>query len=462
MGKVPQTYYDFVMDYAPYVYVIPGSGPDLTWGRAVFASAFAINFLYQAYFAKQFENSKNDILNKIVELADFILAQQCTDLTKKAYGGFKSNENSTYYYSIDACRAIPSLLQAYKLTNNVDYLNSAKLAGQVFLKTMQDQQTYGGFARAVDFDDNWLLELDVECLYGLIGLRMLCSYDSESKSLYESMMKKAADFLCEGLENLWLYYSPSDGKWHRIGLNENEIYDDSFAYALLGLYDYEGWSQTVERVYNLINSIRACAEYPAYNPAICWAGYIDVVKRFPACGYYDAVTAGILWKIRKYHDKSSFEFAMKIVEKHAEDFMFWGVKFDDYSPVENKQAMATVCWLAQFFLNYSESVTPYTRILQVYGENVLLYPVREASSTIYYGEAIPIKAIVQPARIEEMVIEPGYAITDYITLYTFAPIRPRDKIERKGVEYEVSSVQEFSFKSELMYRTAICRRLLGQ
>ncbi|MEM3551829.1 MAG: hypothetical protein QXV01_12160, partial [Candidatus Bathyarchaeia archaeon] len=162
MGAVPEAYYQFVMDYAPYVYVIPESGPDPAWGRAAFAAAFAIDFLSEAYSAKQFKDRKTAIYDKIVSLADWLLTQQCTDPQKKAYGGFKSNENSTYYYSVDACRVIPSLLRAYELTNDADYLNAAKLSGSTFLKTMQDQQAYGGFARAVTIEDAWLLQLDVE------------------------------------------------------------------------------------------------------------------------------------------------------------------------------------------------------------------------------------------------------------------------------------------------------------
>jgi hypothetical protein len=37
-----------------------------------------------------------------VELADWILTQQCTDSEKQAHGGFKSAESSTQYYSVDA------------------------------------------------------------------------------------------------------------------------------------------------------------------------------------------------------------------------------------------------------------------------------------------------------------------------------------------------------------------------
>ena len=34
MGAVPDAYYRFVVDYAPYVYVAPESGRDLAWVKA--------------------------------------------------------------------------------------------------------------------------------------------------------------------------------------------------------------------------------------------------------------------------------------------------------------------------------------------------------------------------------------------------------------------------------------------
>jgi hypothetical protein len=267
--KVPSAYYQFIIDYAPYLYVIPGSGPDLTWGKATLAAAFAIDFLYEAYSDSQFATKQTEIYNKIVELADFILTQQNTDPAKEACGGFKSTETSTSYYAVDASRAIPALIKAYKLTGTTGYLDAAKLAGATFLYNMQHppiptvhDKYYGGFARAVDINDNWLPEMDIENLYGLIGLAMLVEEDPASKSTYEVMMSDLVDFLRSGFEELWLEYRPppgGDGQWHRVGLNENEIYDDPFAYALIGLYDYEGWSLTVQKVYNFINTIRASA-----------------------------------------------------------------------------------------------------------------------------------------------------------------------------------------------------------
>jgi len=460
LGTVPEAYYTFVVDYAPYVYVIPNSGPDMSFGRAVLAAAFAIDFLSEAYNANQFEDRKTEIYNKIVSLADWILTQQCTNNAKKAYGGFKSNENSTYYYAIDACRVIPSLLKAYELTNDADYLNAAKLAAGTFLKTMQDQQAYGGFARAVDIDDNWLLQLDIECLYGLIGLKMLSEkYDAANASLYQNMMRNAVDFLREGFEGLWLYFDPADGRWHRVGLSENEVYDDCFAYALLGLYEYEGWNPSCRKVYSFLNSVGSSNKYPAYNAAVCWAGYIDVISRLPACPYYDAVTSGILWKVRWEHDKPSLAYSMKIIERHAEEFMFWGVKHADYSPVENRKAMATVCWLARLFLNYEEPRTRFTQLLRAHGAAVTLYPVKESGESVSYGEGVDIQAFIENARADEVLIEPGYLSSDYITVYAFAPFRVRDKIRLGSVDYEVLSVQAFDWRGDPAYFKAYCRRL---
>ncbi len=462
MGTVPEAYYQFIMDYAPNVYVIPPNSPDPAFGKGVLAASFAIDFLHDAYSAKQFRDRQTDIYDKIVSLADWILTQQCLDPARKAYGGFQSAEGSTYYYSVDACRALPSLLRAYRLTDDSTYLDSAKLAAATFLKTMQDQQAYGGFARAVTLSDAWLLQLDIECLYGLIGLKMLGEEnDTSNASVYQGIMSKAAGFLRDGFEGFWLNFDPSDSSWHRVGLNENEVYDDPFAYALLGLYAVEGWSVSCQKVYNALNNIRANAKYPAYNPAVCWAGYIEVVSRFSACDYYDAVTSGILWKIRSNHDKPSLKLSIEVIAKHAEAFMFWGAKHTDYSYVENKKSMVTVCWLAALFLHYEEPSTQFTKILRCKGETVTLYPVREAAATVTYGEALDLLAVVSALKAEQVMLEAGYYLNDYVAFYTFLPVRVRDKIRRQGEDYEIQTVTPFTFADQRFYFKSIARRLIG-
>jgi len=540
MGTVPQAYYDFIMHYAPYFYVIPtlmtvdasagqknvtvadGSkfqagylveikddahsewntvasvagnvvtmqnnlaytyyvakngkveGPDPAYGKGAFPAAFAIDFLYEAYSASQFASKQTEIKNKIVELADFILTQQCTDPAKKAYGGFKNSEAGTEYWSIDAGRCIPPLLKAYTLTSTVGYLNAAKLAGYTFLYNMQHQPSilgvhdkyYGGFARYVTIADAWSQPMNVEDLYDFIGLKMLAeTYDIVNKTTYETMMTDAIAFLREGFEDLYLWFDPKpsgDGKWHRVGLSETQIYDDPMSFALLGLYTYEGWSPTCQRVYNFIQTIRASAQYPAYNPAICWPGYIDVVTRFPACTYYDAITSGILWKIRAVHDKPSLALSMQIINKYQKEFLVsWGPLFTDYSPITAQKAMGNTSWLAQLFLNYADPLTNFTRILDLEGENLLLYPIREAAETVTYSEALSIKATVTVGTAGEIMIEPGYMLEDHITIYTFLPIRVHDKVRRAGVDYEVLTVQGFDLNGDPEYYKSVCRRLIG-
>ena len=539
MGVVPEVYYQFITNYAPYFYVIAtamtqdppagqknvavtdGSkfkvgypveikdeahaewnrvasingnvltmennlaytyyvnkdgkveGPDPAYDRGAFPAAFAIDFLYEAYGAKQFEARKTEILNKIAELADFILTQQCTDDLKKAYGGFKSSESSTQYYAIDAGRVIPALLKAYALTSTAGYLNAAKLAGYTFLYTMQHEPAnlgihdkyYGGFANYVSIADAWDTVMSIENLYCLIGLKMLAdTYDVANASRYNTMMSDLVAFLRDGFEQLYLWFNPKpsgDGKWHRVGINETEVYDDPMSFALLGLYTYESWGLTCQRVYNFIQTIRASAQYPAYHPAICWPGYIDVVTRFPACAYYDAVTSGILWKIRAAYDKISYAFSMQVIEKYQNEFMYWGPLFTDYSPITEQKAMTNVSWLARLFLNYKEPLTSFTRILRSKGEYVLLYPIRQAADTVTYSEPLDILAIVSPTRVDEIFIEPGYIVNDYITVYVFAPLRQHDKIRRKGEDYEVLGVQAFDFQNETAYFKANCRRLIA-
>lgn len=82
MGNVPEAYYQFVMDYAPNVYVI---------------ASFAIDFLCEAYSTEQFEDRKADIYAKIVSIADWVLTQQCLEPARKGYGGFKSSETKQAY-----------------------------------------------------------------------------------------------------------------------------------------------------------------------------------------------------------------------------------------------------------------------------------------------------------------------------------------------------------------------------
>lgn len=539
MGTIPGAYFQFIMHYAPYFYVIPtvlasdaaagqpnvtvtdGSkfqanfpveikdsahsewaevasvldnvvtlksnladsyfvskaalmeGPDSAYGRGAFAAAFAVEFLSEAYLAKQFSASKAAILTKIVSLSDWLLTQQCTDPDQAAYGGFKSSEASTAYYSSDAGNAIPALLKAYELTLTASYLSAAVLAGSVFLNHMQSEPSalgvhdryYGGFAEYVTASDGWSQQMNAADLYCLIGLKMLAdTYDVDRAPVYYKMMADVADFLRAGLESLFLYFYPlpsGDGAWHRLGLKNTEVYDDPVAFALLGLYSFEGWSVSCQRVYNAVQSIKASGEQPAYIPDVCWPGYIDVVTRFPACTYYDGVTIGILEKIRREKDPPAAKLAHDIAKKYAEQFLNWGPLFTDYSPLTPSKAMANVAWIARMFLNYSEPSTQFMRVLKSKGEAVLLYQVKQAADSTTYGDPLELAAMVSQLKAEQVLIEPGYILNDYLAFYTFVPVRSHDKIRRQGENYEVQTVEPYVFGNQRFYFKSTARRLLA-
>jgi hypothetical protein len=101
----------------------------------------------------------------------------------------------------------------------------------------------------------------------------------------------------------------------------------------------------------------------------------------------------------------------------------------------------------------------FQQVLRTIGEDVTHYPFQADGS---YGEPQTIQAVVSMARIDEILIEPGYLINDYITVYTDTEIKKQDKIRWNDADYEVLTVQPFTWKGTLAYYKASCRRLIGQ
>lgn len=68
--------------------------------------------------------------------------------------------------------------------------------------------------------------------------------------------------------------------------------------------------------------------------------------------------------------------------------------------------------------------------------------------------------MVSQLKAEQVLIEPGYYINDYLAFYTFLPVRSHDKIRRQGEDYEVQTVSPFTFDNQRLYFKSIARRLL--
>lgn len=121
--------------------------------------------------------------------------------------------------------------------------------------------------------------------------------------------------------------------------------------------------------------------------------------------------------------------------------------------------MANVSWIARMFLNYAEPITPFTKILKSKGESVLLFPVRQAADSVSYGESLCMQAVVSSLRAEQVYIEAGYYLEDYLAVYTFLPVRSHDKIRREGQDYEVQTVTPNTYANQRLLFKSLVRRL---
>ncbi len=215
----------------------------------------------------------------------------------------------------------------------------------------------------------------------------------------------------------------------------------------------------MQRVYDLIQSIPQNSTYPAYQPCVCWPGYINVISKTPDSAYYDAVTIGILESIRKAVDKPSYELAYQIANKYPDEFMYWGPLFTDYSPITPQKAVTEVAWLGRMYLKYSLPLTDIVYAIETEGERVQLFSVQQAEAVTTYAEPLPISAIVSNVKVEELLLEAGYILTDYKNLYSLIPVRPRDKIRHQGIDYEVQWVQKVIQEKEILHYKSQLRRL---
>ena len=93
-------------------------------------------------------------------------------------------------------------------------------------------------------------------------------------------------------------------------------------------------------------------------------------------------------------------------------------------------------------------------ILEDYGESIIWYPRKEV------GTSVIIKVIVQTVQATEIAIESDYSSKDYIRIYFLSDIDQQDKIMHQSMKYKVETIQDTRFEKQLIYRTAICKRVI--
>lgn len=387
-------YVDFLIDYAPaYYYNTTSDSVETSWGSGPAPAAFAIQALYSAYYHPYFRSRQAEIYAKIVECANLIVAYQCDEPAKLAYGGFKPASDGTYYYAIDGARGLEGLIYAYKLTGNSSYLTAAGKAVQ-FLYVMQHycpdnglhDQYYGGFAQLVTYGGAWGTDMHTLDLYAAAPLKDYYVLTGNTTAL--EIAEDAADFLDYGVANGYLYFNPpiyGDNTWKRYG--GWGVYDDDMSYALYGLYSLEGWTSRVATPYDFYQTVGA-GEYAGYDPDVCWTGYINVTGHTCAAGYYDIVTAGILGPIRFAHDETAYEKSVASAVAHTPLYLYWGVEFPSFTVLTDWQSTVTAAWIAMLLINYVEPTPAQINLIDTTGNVYLAFELIGVAMLVLIAGAI--------------------------------------------------------------------------
>lgn len=350
---------EFVMRHAPYKQVAPGSGePNLKIGRTPGAACEAIRLL--TLLARN-DPSDARVLAKAKWLADWVIGLQETNESSPVYGGVPSTPDlpppaGRYFYAIDAGFCGIAMFALHDLTKDERY-GRAGLRFADFLVDMQGgpSRPYArpagmpdGFCEfVVDYGDRptWNCDRHVKTLSALPALRRAAAVSG--KHHYEAAAKSARAFLVEGLAGGWEYADAAataqcrdrtcPDVWRRVKGPQGEIdhfvYGDTLAYALRGLFEYEGPSAAVQTLYERFSGYRSNdARTRGYDGRIAFAGYLrpESASPDPFSAYYDIVTLGILHGIRRAVRPEHYAVADKVLRTRLANAaqLSWRMDFD--------------------------------------------------------------------------------------------------------------------------------------
>lgn len=318
----------------------------------------------------------NTAENKLRELADWVVGLQSAERGRPRYGGVPSTPDlpapsNTYYYAIDAALCGDAMYRAHEVTGREQYLKSA-VAFSDFLVTMhtgpgkQSESTKEtGFCEYV-VDDGvnkaWNCRRYVKVLLALPTLRKAASVTKRQH--YDVVARSSRKFLVAGLAGAWEYAEECGSRactptWRRVQGPQKQpdffVYGDTLAYALRGLFEFEGLTQDVRSLYDRYAGFAGKDQKTrAYDGRIAFAGYIHPASKSPDefSAYYDLVTLGILHELRRAHRKDHFEAAEKALTKivASASKLSWKMNFDLSVPASDYVDLTTLANLGEALL----------------------------------------------------------------------------------------------------------------
>jgi hypothetical protein len=213
----------------------------------------------------------------------------------------------------------------------------------------------------------WNCRRYVKVLVALPALRKVAS--ATQRREYEEVAVRARKFLVAGLAGAWEFAetrSPQEcGSpacalvWRRVPGPQKQpdffVYGDTLAYALRGLFEYEGLTRDVRTYYDRFSGfVGKGVKSRAYDGRIAFAGYIRAAAQAPDefSAYYDLVTLGILHELRRAHRKDHFDVADSALAKIAASAskLSWRMNFDLSVPADDYVDLTTLANLGEALL----------------------------------------------------------------------------------------------------------------
>lgn len=317
-----QSIRDHMIRHAPHKQVTSRGAPKEAIGRTPAAACDAMKFLVA--YGQVFPDDA-DARKRKRELADWVRGLQVTDRRKVSFGGVPSTpdlggDRAEYFYSLDAAICARAFLAAYKASRAPSDRETAARFGAFLMRAHRQHGAYVGRNRPAAVCEYlhdaprrsaWDCDAYVKNIAAAPVLRDLAVETGDP-----AMGRAASDirtYLTPGLEGFWEYAEanicrssrPCAPRWRRVdgsdGAPDVFVYGDTVAYALRGLYDLDGATPLVRRVYNDVATLQAPTGEPSrFDPTLALPGYIKVEKNAADgfSGYYDLVTAGILYDLR--------------------------------------------------------------------------------------------------------------------------------------------------------------------
>lgn len=319
---------DLILRHAPYKQIDQKTGkPNERIGRTPGSACEVIRFLIALATN---DPADTEVIRKAEQLARWVIQFQETDRSSPAFGGVPSTPDlpspgNRYFYTIDAGFCGAAMFSLFDLTKNEQYRESG-LRFADFLLNMHNGKDRP-YARPSGLPDGfcefivatgpqpaWNCNRHVKNLIALPVLRRAAKLTGRDD--YETAAQSARTFLVEGLSGAWEHAdaavvaqcgSPNcPNAWRRVQGPKEEpdyfVYGDTLAYALRGLFEFEGATSTVRTLYTQFAAYRGKDEKTRkYDGRIAFAGYLHPASRSPdpLSAYYDVVTLGILHDLRR-------------------------------------------------------------------------------------------------------------------------------------------------------------------